>query len=57
MKLAVFDGEKGLLALLDPVITKPAWTAIVFEHDGMAEAMTGLFENYWRKAGSFASGA
>jgi hypothetical protein len=29
----------------------------VFEHDGMAEAMTGLFENYWRKAGSFASGA
>jgi sugar-specific transcriptional regulator TrmB len=57
MKLAIFDGEKGLLALLDPVITKPAWTAIVFEHDGMAEAMTGLFENYWRKAGSFAWGA
>jgi sugar-specific transcriptional regulator TrmB len=57
MKLAIFDGEQGLLALLDPVITKPAWTAIVFEHSGMAEAMTGLFENYWRKAGSFASGA
>jgi sugar-specific transcriptional regulator TrmB len=57
MKLAIFDGEQGLLALLDPVITKPAWTAIVFEHNGMAEAMAGLFENYWRKAGSFASGA
>ena len=57
MKLAIFDGEQGLLALLDPVITKPAWTAIVFEHAGMAEAMTGLFENYWRKAGFFASGA
>jgi sugar-specific transcriptional regulator TrmB len=57
MKLAIFDGEQGLLALLDPVITKPAWTAIVFEHAGMAEAMTGLFENYWRKAGTFALGA
>jgi len=59
MKLAVFDGERGLLALLDPVITKPTWTAVVFEHAGMGEAMKGLFENYWRrrsagKAGDFA---
>lgn len=56
MKLAVFDDNCGLLALLDPVITKPTWTAIVFEHSGMCEAMKGLFENYWRKAGSFATG-
>jgi hypothetical protein len=49
MKLAVFDGSRGLLALLDPVITRPTWTAIVFEHTGMGEAMKGLFENYWRR--------
>src|SRR5579871_5888367 len=48
MKLAVFDGKRGLLALLDPVITRPTWTAVIFEHAGMGEAMQGLFENYWR---------
>ncbi len=48
MKLAVFDGERGLLALLDPVITRPTWTAIVFEHAAMGEAMKGLFDSYWR---------
>jgi len=37
------------VALLDPVITRPTWTAIVFEHAGMGEAMTGLFESYWRR--------
>jgi sugar-specific transcriptional regulator TrmB len=57
MKLAIFDGRRGMLALLDPVITKPTWTAVVFEHDGMGEAMKGLFENYWRRAASLASGA
>ena len=49
MKLAVFDGERGLVALLDPVITRPTWTSVVFEHSGMGEAMRGLFENYWRR--------
>lgn len=51
MKLALFDCRRGMLALLDPVITKPTWTAVVFEHPGMGEAMHGLFEQYWRKAG------
>lgn len=50
MKMAVMDGRCGLLALVDPVITKPAWTAVVFEHEGMAEAMKSLFEDYWRRA-------
>lgn len=50
MKVAVFDGRTGLIALLDPVITKPTWTSVVFEHEGMAEAMKGLFEEYWRRA-------
>jgi len=49
MKLAVFDGSRGLVALLDPVVTRPTWTAVVFEHGGMGEAMKGLFENYWRR--------
>ena len=48
LKLALFDGERGLIALLDPVITKPSWTSVVFEHQGLGEAMKGLFENYWQ---------
>ncbi|HZU26343.1 MAG TPA: helix-turn-helix domain-containing protein [Bryobacteraceae bacterium] len=55
MKLAVFDSMQGMIALLDPVITKPAWTAVIFEHSGLGEAMVGLFDNYWRRAGSLAS--
>lgn len=57
MKLAVFDGQRGLVALLDPVITRPTWTAVVFEHGGMGEAMKGLFENYWRRRISGALGS
>jgi HTH-type transcriptional regulator, sugar sensing transcriptional regulator len=50
LKLALFDGRCGLVALLDPVLTRPSWTAVVFEHDGFAEAMSGLFESYWCRA-------
>ena len=50
MKLAAFDANQGLIALLDPVITRPSWTAIVFDHSGLGEAMQGLFEQWWRKA-------
>ncbi len=50
MKIALLDGQRGLLALVDPVTTKPAWTAIVFEHEGMAEAMRSVFEDYWRRS-------
>jgi hypothetical protein len=50
MKMAVFDGRQGLIALLDPVITKPTWTSVIFDHAGMAEAMRGLFEDHWRRA-------
>src|SRR5690242_18874055 len=57
LKMAVMDGRRGLLALVDPVITKPTWTAIVFDHEGMAEAMKSLFEDYWRRAMSSASPA
>lgn len=50
LKLALFDGERGLIALLDPVITKPTWTSVVFEHAGLGEGMKGLFETYWKAA-------
>jgi sugar-specific transcriptional regulator TrmB len=49
MKLAMFDEEHGMIALLDPVITRPTWTAVVFHHGGMGAAMKGLFEEYWRR--------
>lgn len=49
MKLALFDAREGMIALLDPVITRPTWTAVVFNHEGMAEAMKGLFEDRWRR--------
>ncbi len=49
MKLAVFDGRHGMIALLDPVVTRPTWTAVVFHHEGMGEAMKGLFEDHWRR--------
>jgi len=55
MKLALFDSTKGLVALLDPVVTRPTWTAIVFEHAGMGQAMKGLFEDYWRRSGAGAA--
>ncbi|HEV2447345.1 MAG TPA: TrmB family transcriptional regulator, partial [Candidatus Sulfopaludibacter sp.] len=50
MKLALFDTHHGMIALLDPVITRPSWTAVVFHHEGMGEAMKGLFEDHWRRA-------
>jgi sugar-specific transcriptional regulator TrmB len=50
MKLALFDGRQGLVALLDPVITKPTWTSVVFDHTGFGHAMQGLFEEYWQRA-------
>jgi hypothetical protein len=49
MKLALFDTHNGMIALLDPVISRPSWTAVVFQHDGMGEAMKGLFEDHWRR--------
>ena len=56
MKLAVFDGRLGMVALLDPVITKPSWTSLLFEHSGFAEAMKMLFEDYWRRAAELQAG-
>ena len=56
MKLALFDGRQGMIALLDPVITKPSWTSLLFDHIGFSEAMKGLFEDHWRRAVELQSG-
>lgn len=53
LKLALFDGRQGLIALLDPVISKPTWTSLVFEHAGLGEAMKHLFEDRWQRAKEF----
>ncbi len=53
LKLALFDGHHGLIALLDPVISKPTWTSLVFEHPGFGEAMRHLFEDRWHRASEF----
>jgi hypothetical protein len=53
LKLALFDGRSGLIALLDPVISKPTWTSLVFEHAGLGEAMKHLFEDRWLRAAEF----
>lgn len=50
MKLAVFDGKQGLVSLLDPVKTRPAWTAVVFDHASFGEALEALFEQWWSRA-------
>ncbi len=57
LKLACFDGRNGLIALLDPVISKPTWTSLVFDHAGLGEAMKHLFEDRWQRATEFAEHA
>lgn len=53
MKMACFDGGCGLIALLDPVISRPTWTSLVFDHAGLGEAMKHLFEDRWQRAAEF----
>ncbi len=52
MKLALFDGRQGILALPDPLATRQTWTAIRFDHAGFACAMRELFELRWTGAGA-----
>jgi len=50
MKLALFDGKQGILALLDPLTTRQSWTAIRFDHGAFAMAMRELFLLRWHAA-------
>jgi sugar-specific transcriptional regulator TrmB len=53
LKLALFDQRNGLIALLDPVISRPTWTSVVFDHPGLGEGMKHLFEDRWQRAKEF----
>jgi HTH-type transcriptional regulator, sugar sensing transcriptional regulator len=53
LKMALFDCRSGLIALLDPVISKPTWTSLVFDHAGLGEAMRHLFEERWQRASEY----
>lgn len=57
MKLALFDGRQGLIALQDPVVTRQSWTSVMFDHAGMGEAMRGLFESHWSRGAAVDSEA
>ncbi len=50
LKLALFDGRFGMIALVDPVLTRPQMTALVFEHDALACALRRLFQDHWERA-------
>jgi HTH-type transcriptional regulator, sugar sensing transcriptional regulator len=49
MKLALFDQVRGMISLNDPVVTNPQITALVFEHESLASAMSSLFEEFWSR--------
>jgi len=50
LKLALFDGNSGLIALVDPVLTRPQITALVFEHATFASALRRLFQAHWERS-------
>ncbi len=50
LKLALFDRRFGMIALVDPVLTRPQMTALVFDHEALAGALRGLFLDHWERA-------
>jgi len=50
IKLALFDAQRGMISLNDPVVSHPQLTALVFEHQSLSAAMRSLFEDYWKRA-------
>jgi sugar-specific transcriptional regulator TrmB len=50
LKLALFDAHFGMIALVDPVLTRPQLTALVFEHQALASALRALFQDHWERA-------
>jgi len=49
LKLALFDSQRGMISLDDPVISHPQLTALVFEHHSLYLAMNSLFEDAWKR--------
>ena len=52
LKLALFDGARGMISLDDPVVSHPRLTALVFEHRSLAAAMESLFDDFWGRGAS-----
>ena len=50
MKLAIFDGARGMISLDDPVVSHPQITALVFDHESLGSAMQSLFEDFWGRS-------
>ena len=50
LKLALFDNQRGMISLDDPVVSHPQLTALVFEHKSLCMAMGSLFEDFWKRA-------
>ena len=49
IKLALFDNERGMVSLDDPVASRPGITALVFDHKQLAAAMLSLFDDCWNR--------
>lgn len=49
LKLALFDNQRGMISLDDPVVSHPQLTALVFEHRSLCVAMSRLFEDFWNR--------
>jgi len=49
LKLALFDNQRGMISLDDPVVSHPQLTALVFEHRSLCIAMSRLFEDFWER--------
>ena len=52
LKLALFDNQRGMISLDDPVVSHPQLTALVFEHRSLCIAMSRLFEDFWKRGDS-----
>ena len=50
IKLALFDNQRGMISLDDPVASSPRITALVFEHKQLAAAMLSLFDDCWNRS-------
>ena len=49
LKLALFDNQRGMISLDDPVVSHPQLTALVFEQRSLCVAMSRLFEDFWER--------
>jgi len=49
-KMFIFDNRTIMLALKNEADVSLSFTTMIFEHSDFAQAMSGIFEIYWKKA-------